>query len=237
MEKQKAQDKQVAIDAEAKLEAEKQEATEPVAQPSIEELLKVVEGNKQEIERKETQIKTLQGSLKAAQQRGAPKEDIDALHKKIDDMQDWTASALDDVVKRVSGEEIDEKPSRKSYRQTLDERRKEPKSEEKADPDVQKFIGYLHSQGLEYDDPLVQEAVADDRMPQEALKYLKGKSEEKNQTVIDERAGEIAKNMLEQKLKELGLTAPGAGEPSGPSTAWRDSSPEEKILQGVSKKK
>jgi len=207
------------------------ETKEPI-EPSIEEL-------KQEIERKETHIQTLQGSLKAAQQRGIPKEELNTLHKKIDDMQEWNAQVMDDLARQISGEEEDTKPVRKTYRQQLQDKREEakPKEELKLDPDVQKFVKYLDSQGLDSDDPLVKEAVAEDRSPQEALNYLKDKVKGQTQAEVDKLADEKAKNLVEQKFKDLGLTAPGADGPSAPSGAWRDLSPNEKILRGVSGKK
>jgi len=205
------------------------ETKEPI-EPSNEEL-------KQELERKEIHIKTLQGSLKAAQQRGVPKEELVTLHKKIDDMQEWNATVLDDLANRMSGEE-GAPPVRKSYRQQLDETRKSaPEPKKEVDPETQKFINYLDSHDLVFEDKDVQEAIAEDRTPQEALKYLKGKVDEKGQATIDKRAEEKAKTIVEQTLKEMGLTAPGAGEPSGPSSNWQDLTPNEKILRGVSGKK
>jgi len=186
------------------------ETKEPI-EPSIEEL-------KQEIERKETHIQTLQGSLKAAQQRGIPKEELNTLHKKIDDMQEWNAQVMDDLARQISGEEEDTKPVRKTYRQQLQDKREEakPKEELKLDPDVQKFVKYLDSQGLDSDDPLVKEAVAEDRSPQEALNYLKDKVKGQTQAEVDKLADEKAKNLVELKFKELGLTAPGADGTSAP---------------------
>lgn len=201
--------------------------TEIVTEPSSEEL-------KQEIDRKETQIKTLQGSLKAAQQRGVPKEEIVALNKKIDDMQEWYATVGDDLARRISGEEEASTPVRKTYHQQLQDRREaaKPKEEVKLDPEVQKFIKYLDSQGLDYEDPLVKEAVAEDRSPQEALDYLKDKANSLTQADVDKRAGEIAKNLVEQKLKELGLTNLGAGGPSAPSKDLASMTADEKLQEG-----
>jgi len=193
----------------------------------------------QEIVRKEEVIKQLKGSLKAAQERGVPKEELTTLHKRIDDMQEWYATVSDDLARRISGEEDESKPVRKTYSQQLEDKRKEakPKEETKPDPDVQKFINYIHSQELEYDNPLVQEAVADERTPQEALKYLKDKAKNQTQAEVDKLADEKAKTLLEQKLKDLGYTVSGASGPSAPATTWREKTPEEKLLLGVSGKK
>lgn len=208
-----------------------QEQAIPVAtiQPQSPDLQK-------EIDRKEAEIKRLQGLVKDAQKRGVPKEEIDALNKRFDGIEELTATMADRLEEQFG--ESDVKTTKKTHRQELDEKRQvKPKVEPVADPDVQKFIGYLNSQDLAYDDPLVQEAIAEDRTPQDALKYIKGKVEAKSQVIIDKKAEEIAKNLVEQKLKDLGLTASGAGGPSAPGTAWRDASPEEKILRGVSGKK
>ncbi|HUS03904.1 MAG TPA: hypothetical protein VMY79_00015 [Dehalococcoidia bacterium] len=193
----------------------------------------------QEIVRKEEVIKQLKGSLKAAQERGVPKEELTTLHKRIDDMQEWYATVSDDLARRISGEEDESKPVRKTYSQQLEDKRKEakPKEDTKLDPDVQKFINYIHSQELEYDNPLVQEAVADERTPQEALKYLKDKAKGQTQAEVDKLADEKAKTLLEQKLKDLGYTVSGASGPSAPASTWREKTPEEKLLLGVSGKK
>ena len=198
-----------------------------------------IEGLTQEIERKEDVIKQLKGSLKAAQERGVPKEELTTLHKKIDDMQDWNATVLDDLARRISGEEDESKPVRKTYQQQLEDRRAaaKPIETKPPDPNVQKFVSYLDGQGLEYDDPLVQEAVADERTPQEALKYLRDKVKSQTQPEIDKLAEEKAKTMVELRLKDLGLTVPGAQGPSAPTSTWRDLSPNEKILRGISGKK
>ncbi|HUW45613.1 MAG TPA: hypothetical protein VMW50_07425, partial [Dehalococcoidia bacterium] len=177
--------------------------------------------------------------LKAAQERGVPKEELTTLHKRIDDMQEWYATVSDDLARRISGEEDESKPVRKTYSQQLEDKRKEakPKEDTKLDPDVQKFINYIHSQELEYDNPLVQEAVADERTPQEALKYLKDKAKGQTQAEVDKLADEKAKTLLEQKLKDLGYTVSGASGPSAPASTWREKTPEEKLLLGVSGKK
>jgi len=212
---------------------EKAEQLEPTEQPQpqIEELNK-------ELERKEAEIKRLQGIVKDAQKRGVPKEEINALHKKIDDMQDWFASVSDDLASRIGGDFEEPKSTKKTYRQQLDEKRAQAKPEEpKIDPDVQKFIKYLDSLGLDYDDPLVKDAVAEERNPQEALKYLKDKVKGQSQAEVDKRAEEIADRKVEQKLKDLHLTDSGPSGPSGPASSWRDKTPEEKLLLGVTGKK
>jgi len=214
-------------------QAGKVESTAKPQEVPVEDLKKELEGTK-------AHIKTLQGNLKVAQQRGIPKEELDSLRKEIASMKKFTAKALDDVVSRISGEYEESKPSRKTYSQQIEEEetvQKPEPSPKQIDPDVQKFINYIHSQELEYDNPLVQEAVADERTPQEALKYLKDKAKGQTQAEVDKLADEKAKTMLEQKLKDLGYTVSGASGPSAPASTWREKTPEEKLLLGVSGKK
>jgi len=229
----------------AQVEPEKQAEAEPEVQPqpTIEELIQEIETRKQEDARKEAEIKRLQGISRDLQKRGISQETVDALGKKIDDMQEWYATVSDDLAGRIAGESFEEqKPSKKSYREQLNDKRAAAKpAETKVAPEVQKFINYLDGQGLDFEDPLVKEAIADkdgnERSPQEALKYLKTKVKDQAQPEIDKLAEEKAKIMVEQKYKELGLTVLGAGAPSAPATSWRDATPEEKILRGVSGKK
>jgi hypothetical protein len=214
--------------------------TKETTPPSIEELIQEIQTKDAELQRKEAHIKTLQGSLTAAQQRGVPKEELEAIRKEIAANKKLTAKMLDDVVNRISGDYEDSKPSRKTYSQLIEEEemaQAKSKDELKIDPDVQRFINYLHSQALDYDDPLVKEAVSEDRSPQDALTYLKDKVKNQSQAEVDKRAEEIAKNLVEQKLKEFGLTTTGVESPSAPGSSWKDLSPTEKILHGVSGKK
>lgn len=165
-----------------------------------------------EIERKEAEIKRLQGLLKDSQRRGIPKEELDILQKRLDGVEESHAEMFDYIVEHL-GEGETEKPVRKTRRQQLEESRKAkitPAPE--LAPDVKKFIGYLDSQDLAYDDPIVEEATADNRTPQEALKYLKEKMDTKSQAMIEEKA----RILVEQKLKEKGLTTSGIDAPSAP---------------------
>lgn len=181
---------------------------EPQAEPQNPELIALQSEN----ERKEGEIKRLQGILR---KQGLSKDEINTLHQKIDDMQLWTATALDQVINKVSGEE-EERPQRKTYRQQLEEKQKS-KPPPQQNPDVDRFIGYLNSHGLTVEDNVVQEAVADDRTPQEALNYLKEKMETENQAGIDKKIQEGIRLGIEQALKDRGLTATGAAAPSGSS--------------------
>ena len=211
--------------------------TEKVEPEKLEPQEPTVEGLTQEIERKEGEIQRLQGITRDLQRRGVPKEAIDALHTKIDGLQEWVATVMDDLANRIGGEYEEPKPSRKSYSEQLKERKtqEKPPPAQPTDPEVMKFVKYVDSQGLDYDDSLVQEAVAEDRTPQEALKYLKDKVKNQSQTEIDKRAEDKAKLIVEQKLKEMGITATGPLGPSAPARSWQDLSPDEKIRHAVSK--
>jgi uncharacterized coiled-coil protein SlyX len=231
-EKQDTQDNKD-IKAEVKPEADDPK-TETKAEPTIEELTKQIEELTGDVEKKDAHIKTLQGSLKAAQQRSISKEEFD---KRFDDLQAWYADLADDLVTKVSGEYDETKQTRKSYRQQLDEKRQaKPKEETKIDPDVQKFISYINSQGLDFEDPMVKEAVEDDRTPQEALTYLRDKVKNQSLAEIDKRAEEKAKTLFEQMLKDSGLTTAGVGGPSAPSKNLSEMSADELLIEGFKEK-
>ncbi len=192
-----------------------QQGTPPgeVAKPEPIAVPQPIEQLKQEIERKEAEIKRLQGITKDLQKGRISKEEVDALHQKIDDMQEWVAGAMDDLVSKVSGEE--EKPARTSYRQQVSERKAKAKPQPR-DPDAEAFVGYMQSQGMTLNSPLIKEAIAEERGPQEALEYLKGKIEAKQAADMEKKAEQIATQKFEQMLKDKGLTASGV---SGPTAA------------------
>jgi hypothetical protein len=168
-----------------------------------------------EIDRKEKEILRLQGVV---QKQSISKNDVLALHKKIDEMQDWVADALDSQRSQAYGEE-EAKPTRKTYREQLATQRAQAQPQAQnvsapADPDAQMFWAYMTSQGLTFADKVVQDAIADDKNPQQALAFLKGKMDEKIQTTIAKQAREIANSLFEEKVKTYGLTAAGAGSPN-----------------------
>lgn len=194
-------------------------------QPSIEELKQENKELKQETDRKEAVIKQLKT------RRGVPIEEIDAFNKRLDGVEESQAD-LKDILNKHYGEDEESTSARKTERQKLDERRKETKVTPPVGADVQKFITYIDSQGLAHDDPLIEEATADERTPQDALKYLRGKMDEKSQGMIDKRAAEIAKNLVEQKLKDMGLTTTGVESPSAPLKDVSSMTPDEKLAEG-----
>jgi len=205
---------------------EKQAAAEIPPKPSYEEIEK-------EIERKEGEIKRLQGLLKDSQKRGIPREELDSLHKKIDDMQEWTAAVMDDLASRITPEEYEApKLPKKTYSQLLKEKRAaQPQKTEQLEPAAIRFFNYLEDQNLELSDDIVKKAIEGTESPKEALKNLKAKLK----ADAEKRDAEKAQQLEEKLKKELGLTGSGAEGPSGPSSSWRELSPEEKLRRGVSK--
>ena len=214
-------------------------------QPTIEELLKVVEQKDAEINRKEEVIQQTKTEKKRLERLGGSKAEIAALGKRLEAQEDLLAQALDDITNRVTGEYEEAKPQRKSYSQQLEERRAKSKPEEaKPDPDAQKFLAYCDAEDLHLDyedlegcDPLVKEALGEGRDFKEGLKYLKDKVKSKDSVDVDKVVNEKLQTAKELWMKEFHLTDQGAGGPSASSTAWRDMTPEEKLLAGVQGKK
>lgn len=186
---------------------ETSQPAEVKTQPTVEELQK-------EIERKEQVIKDTKRELSEARKRGVPKEELDSLHKKIDDMQEWTASIMDDLATKISGEEVAQ-PTRKTYRQQLDERKvKTPKPE--IDPQAQRFFDLLEEENLDFESDFVKESIKDTKTPIEAIRAIKAKLKEQKLPMedIDKRIQDGIKIGIEKELKERGLTTSGAVIPS-----------------------
>lgn len=205
------------------VEAETSQSDEVKAQPTVEELQRQLEERDKEIERKEGVLQTTKRELKEVRQRGGSKVELEALGKKFEAQEEWIAGALDDITNRVSGE-YDEKPVRKSYSQQLEERKPKPE-EAKPDPDAQDFLSICRAMDLHVDtesiddcDPLVKEAMGEDRSFKQATKYLKEKM--KPEIDIDKKVEEKLQIALEKKMKELNLTSEGAGTPSGSSVGF-----------------
>ena len=102
---------------------------------------------------------------------------------------------------------------------------------------MDEFVDYIESQGFARNHPLVLDAVSGDRTPAEALQHIKGKVDEKSQTAVDKQVADGIKFGVEKELKAQGLTVSGPESPSAPTTGWRNKSPEEKLLIGVTQKK
>jgi len=208
------------------------ETTQPEGQvepqPTVEELRKQLDEARQEIERKEGVLQQTKRDLKEARQRGASRSEIEALGKRIESQEEWLAGALDDIATRVAGDYEEPKPSRKSYKQELEERRQKSKPEEpRPDPDAQRFLNYCDAMDLHLDyedldacDPAVKEALSEGRSFKEGLKYLKDKMKNNNvdmNKLLDEKLNARLQQEREKWAKEMGLTSEGAGTPSGSS--------------------
>lgn len=141
---------------------------------------------------------------------------LTSLHKRLDQQEESQAAVLD-YLEEIRGEPTGEKPKTQTHAEKLEARRKEgeasPKKE--VDPDVMKFVAYVDAQGLSTDDALIKEAVSEDRNPKDALKYLRDKVKANQSEESKKQATEIAKGLVEQELKQRGLTAAGARGPTG----------------------
>jgi len=224
------QDTQEVIETEVQETPEAEGQTEQVVAPQE------IESLRTELERKEGEIKRLQGILKSDERRGMPAQEIAGLKQIIGEMQETQAITLD-YIEELRGESVEEvKPHKLSHRDELAQRRATlAKPEIVTDPDVSRFVAYMDFQGLDPDAPLIKEAVAEDRSPSEALKYLRGKVEAKQKEETQKQVKENAKVLLEQELKKQGLSSPSAGGPSAPSGNWRDLSADGKILHALTK--
>lgn len=201
--------------------------TEPVVETppevSIEDLQKQIQERDAKIlEQQQTVTKHAERERKLRDQSDV----LAAIHKRLDDSEELQATMLDHL-EELRGQPVEETPSPpKSHREQLETRRKERgtvKQQTAIDPDVQTFFSYCDAIDLYIDndsfekcDPLVKEALGENRGFKEGLKYLKSKVKENKEGEVSKAAEESAKVLLEQKLKEHGLTASDA---SGPSVA------------------
>ena len=216
------------------VEAETSQSDEGKAQPTVEELTKERDNWKLEAERKEGVIQTTKRENKELRQRGGSKAEIDALGNKIgtlDGSMSLIAGALDEIYNRSSGDYEDTKPVRKTYTQQLEEQKQKAKPEEpKLDPDAQDFLSVckvmdLHVDGESIDDcdPMVKEALGEDRNFKQATKYLKEKMKPQETDVdklVDEKLTARLQQEREKWAKDMGLTSEGAGAPSGSSVGF-----------------
>lgn len=194
---------------------ESQPSGEANPQPTVEELLSKIDEHKAEIERKEKVIEKVTRERDQARSRSVSKDELTAMRQEIGDMREEMAGWLDDVVTRVSGEEL-QQPQRKSYREQVTAKR--TAQPQQMPPDVEDFYYYMRGQGLRLEDDIVQESLNSTNNPKDALTSLKAKVKEKDQAMIDaevdKKAQEKAQRLAEQKLKEAGVTTAGASAPS-----------------------
>jgi len=195
---------------------EETQVLEGVEGQSTESKPSEIEGLRQSVQQKEAEIKRLQGILKAEQKRGVSKAELGAITQRLDSQEEWLAEALDDLARRQGDSYEEPRQERKSYKQSLEEKR-QAKPSQTEDPEVRAFFDYIDEQGLDIEDSIVKDAVGDDRPPKQALKFLKEKMKEKEMSEIEAKSEEKIRLGVEQKLKDLGLTAEGVAAPSAPA--------------------
>ena len=204
------------------------------AQPqelSVEELKAKAVELTAEVGRKEAVIKQLQGVTQSLQKRGVPKEEMDALHKRLDGVEESQAD-LKDILTKHYGEDDETATVKKTHRQQLDERRVKEKSAPPMDPDVRRFIDYVNDQKLEQDDPRVVEAIAGDKSPKEALAHLKDLVAREAQGATDKQVADAVRIGVERELKERGITGSGIESPSAPTKDMSSMNADEKLAEG-----
>ena len=207
------------------------EGDAPPQELSVEELKQQVVDTKAESDRKEVEIKRLQGITQSLQKRSVPKEEIDSLHKRIEGIEDSQAD-LKDILTRHYGEDDETPSAKKTHRQQLDDRRAQAKAGSPVDVDVRRFIDYVTEQKLKEDDPRVKEAIAEDRSPQEALAHLKELIAKESQGELDKQIADKVKLGVEQRLKEAGVTVSGVESPSAPAKSMSSMTADEKLSEG-----
>ena len=182
---------------------------------------------KEEGARKEVAFKQLKGQLAAAQRSGVSRADIEA-------MEERTVAFMDDLAKRIGGDMEEPTPTRQTYAEQLAAKRVEVKADPPVDPEAQKFVNYMNSFDplLTFDDPMVQEAIADDVSPAEALKALKAAVKVKNEAATERQADEVAERKIQERFKTLGLTASGVSAPSVPALNMDGMSADQKLAEG-----
>jgi len=221
---------------EKQTEVTQEETVETPPEVSVDEL-------KQAISAKDAEILGLQQTVsKHADNEHKLKDQANSLatiHGRLDKQEENQAAILD-YLEEIRGEPVEQPGTSKvSHRAQLAESRKQEGSNKeavKADPDVVKFVNYMDSQGFSTDDALVKEAVGEDRSPKDALKYLREKVEAGRGENVEKRAKEIAQGLIEQKLKELGLTTEATAVPSA-SAKDLSGTPMELAARAYSEKK
>lgn len=230
-------EKQEIQEEETTISEEKQPESTEKPQPTIEEY----EALQQELEKAKNQVNTFQGLLKDTQRKSITKDDLTSIYDRIDGQQRWIATKLDDIRKVQGGDYEEPQTHRKSYSEDVEdninkakENRQPPK-----DPAADKFFEYLAEEGLEWESEFVEEAIKDSKNAQEALKNIKAKVKERNETKVradfkKEMEGEKDR-IREEILKELGYTASGPNQPSASRLDLSSMTPDEKLQKGFEK--
>ena len=195
------------------------------------------ESDKATIQHQETEIKRLQGLVKAEQKRGVPKAELEAITKRLEAQEVFLAEAFDDLVRRQGDSYEEPRQERKSYKEKLTEQRQAGPSRAE-EPEVKAFFAYLEEQGLSMEDDIVKESLdpLEERTPKQAIRFLKEKVKTRETTAmektVDEKAEEKAKTLLEQQLKDLGYTASGVLTPGAAGKDVKSMTADEKLTHG-----
>jgi len=219
---------------ENKTQAEPQveKPSEEPAKPSYEEIV-------QERDKGKLEISRLQGLLKAEQRRGVPDEKFDGIHTALGDFRTDIAGWLEDLRNSIQGEAA-EAPAKRSYTKEAQDKitkQNAPKPKTQTDIDAEKFFDYLKDEGLEFESDFVKDTIKDTDTPQQALKAIKEKVKERDQSKLKKEAEATAKTMLEQMLKDKGLTDLGVEKPSAPSFSYDSKNPDKTLAEAFKKKK
>ena len=189
--------------------------TEP--QPTVEELQKVIEEQKAEIDRKEKVIKDTKASLR----RGVTSDQVQSLQKEIRDQKLANARMMDEIMRQVRGDEQTTTP--KTFEQRVQEEINQ--AQPAPDPAEQEALGQINEilddMGWDVQGKEVREYTAGAETPKQALKMLQAKVKEmeteKQKTASEQEIAEKVRLGVEKALKDRGLTSGGADTPGGSS--------------------
>jgi len=149
--------------------------------------------------------------------------------------------ALDDF--RNTEGEYGESARKRTYTEDAEEHIKKTQEASKPtqDPEAEKFFEFLKDEGLEWEDPFVQDNIKDTTTPQEAKKNIKAAIKQRDESKIrdDIKKGmdEEMRQMKEKILVDYGLTDVPVKGPSAPSKDLSSMTPDEKLQEGFKKYK
>ena len=198
-------------------------------------LLEENTGLKGEVGHKEGEIVRLQNTMKGIQKRDN-KGDWDALHKRIDGIEDMF-DLISDRLDAQYGEP--EGTAKKTKAQARAEDRVKASQENtqtgQNDPEIQAYISFVKAMNLPLNDPMVIEAIGTEDNPrtvEEAIQHLMGKLNEKQSAEVKKTAEDEARVAKEKELQDLGLTDKGPDQPSGKSLDTSGMSGDQLLREG-----
>ena len=199
------------------------------------------EATQQELEKAKSQANTYQGLLKQAQQKSISRDDLQPIYDRLDSQARFMGKALDDF--RNTEGEYGESARKRTYTEDAEEHIKKTQEASKPtqDPEAEKFFEFLKDEGLEWEDPFVQDNIKDTTTPQEAKKNIKAAVKQRDESKIrdDIKKGmdEEMRQMKEKILVDYGLTDVPVKGPSAPSKDLSSMTPDEKLQEGFKKYK